>query len=391
MIPIEDALKKILDSGKVLSSEKLSLVNAFNRILAEDVISDIDIPSFNKSAMDGFAIRSVDIKNELEVIEFIPAGSKAEKELKENQCSRIMTGGMVPKGADSVIMIEHTEELANGKIRFIKDRSKSNILYQGEDIKRGDLVLKKGTLLSAAQIGILAGAGKTKPLVYCNPKIAIASTGSELVEPGMFPEPPFIRNTNSYHLQALCKREGIAAFNAGILEDNPQLITKKIQELLENNDIVIFTGGASFGDHDFSKKVMENLDADIKFTRLAIQPGRPVLFATVGGKYLFGLSGNPVSSSVQFILLVRPFIQFLTGNKQLTKTYQLPMGEANSRKKADRALFFPIQISPDSKAFPLNYHGSAHLNAFEKAEALACFPIGKTELKEGETVDVRPL
>jgi len=288
-------------------------------------------------------------------------------------------------------MIEHTEELSNGKIRFIKDKSKSNILLQGEDIKKGEKVLEKGTLLQPPHIGILAGAGKSNVEVYSLPEIAISSTGTELVEPDVVPEPPFIRNTNSYHIQALCAKEGIQAKNAGILEDDPNVITTKIKELLEKNDIVIFTGGASFGDHDFSKEVMENLGAEIKFTKLAIQPGKPALFATVGNKYLFGLSGNPVSSSVQFILLVRPFIHFLCGQKEEGKVFNLPMAQNHSRKKAERALFFPVKITADSKAVPVDYHGSAHLNAFETADALACFPIGKLELKEGEIVDVRPL
>lgn len=391
MIPLEEAVKLILDSGKQLPTENVALSMAYNRVLAEDVYSDIDIPSFYKSAVDGFAIRSQDIQNEWEVIEFVPAGSKANKEVKENQCSRVMTGGMVPQGADMVVMIEYTEELPNGKIRSIKGKSKSNILLQGEDVKKGEKVLEKGILLQPPHIGILAGAGKSEIAVYSLPKMAISSTGTELVEPHVVPEPPFIRNTNSYHIQALCAKEGIQAGNAGILEDDPDIITTKIKELLEENDIVIFTGGASFGDHDFSKTVIENLGAEIKFSKLAIQPGKPALFAKVGEKYLFGLSGNPVSSSVQFILLVRPLIHFLCGQKKLAKVFNLPMAKEHKRKKADRALFFPVKITADSKAVPVDYHGSAHLNAFETADALACFPIGKFELKEGEIVDVRPL
>lgn len=391
MTPLDDALKLILNSAQVLPFEEVELSKSYNRVLAEDVYSDINIPSFDKSAMDGFAIRSIDIKNELEVIEFIPAGTKAVKTIGINQCSRVMTGGMVPPGADMVVMIEHTKEIEGGKIKFIKENSKTNILHCGEDIKTGDLVLKKGSLLGPAQIGILAGAGKNKPKVYSKPNMAIVSTGSELVEPEIVPKAPFIRNTNSYHLQALCAKEGIQARNAGILEDDPDIITAKVKELLKVNNIVIFTGGASFGDHDFSKKVMENLGAEIKFSKLAIQPGKPALFAKVGDKYLFGLSGNPVSSSVQFILLIRPFIHFLCGQKEYGKVFNLPMALEHKRKKAERALFFPVKITADSKAIPIEYHGSAHLNAYETADALACFPIGKFELNEGEIVDVRPL
>lgn len=391
MIQLDEALNLILQSAKELKTEQVSLSESLGRVLASDVYSDIDMPSFDKSAVDGFAIQSDSLFNEWEMLEFVPAGKQPVKMIGQNQCSRIMTGSMVPKGANMVVMIEHTQELSNGNIRFIKEQSKSNILFQGEDLKKGTLVLSKGTLLKPAHIGILAGAGITHPEVFVPLKTAIISTGSELVDASEFPEPPFIRNTNSYYIQALCKAIGIEATNDGILEDNPDIITNKIKVLLEQNDMVIFTGGASFGDHDFSKQVMENLKGDIKFNKLAIQPGKPALFATIGHKYLFGLSGNPVSSSVQFLLLVQPFVEYLTHQNSEKNRLLLPMEVAHSRKKSERALFFPVQITQEAKIRPLEYHGSAHLNAYEKADALACFPIGQKELNVGDIVDVRPL
>jgi len=391
MKKLEDAIQLILETGKELKTEKVDLSEALGRVLAENIYSDIDMPSFDKSAVDGFAIQSDSLFNEWQLLEFIPAGKKPKKTIGVNQCSRIMTGGMIPKGANMVVMLEHTEELPKGKIRFTKDHSKSNILHQGEDLKKGTQVLSKGIPLKPAHIGILAGAGITNPKVFIPLKVGIISTGTELVEPNLMPQPPFIRNTNAYHIQALCKSLGMLATNHGILEDQPDIITQKIKSLLMQNDMVIFTGGASFGDHDFSKQVMENLGADIKFNKLAIQPGKPVLFAKVNEQYLFGLSGNPVSSSVQFLLLIKPLVEHLTHQKTEHNFLKLPMEIPRSRNKSERDLFFPVEITKEAKIRPLEYHGSAHLNAYEKADALACFPIGKKELREGEIVDVRPI
>lgn len=391
MTKLEDAIKMILEAGKELKTEKIPLSIALNRVLAEDVFTDIDVPSFAKSAVDGFAIRSESLRSDWEVLEFLPAGKKPLKRIGNNQCSRVMTGGMIPQGADMVVMLEHTEEIENGKVRFTKNKTKTNILYQAEDLKKGDKILAKGTLLKPAHIAILAGAGISHPLVFVPLKAGIVATGTELVETLEVPVPPFIRNTNSHHIEALCKSIGMQATNDGILKDDPAVITHKIRSLLKLHDMVIFTGGASFGDHDYSKLVMENLGAEIKFNKLAIQPGKPVLFATVDGKYLLGLSGNPVSSSVQFLLLVKPLVEHLSFQKMNNDMRSLPMEMAYKRNKAERAFFFPVHITKQAKIRPIEYHGSAHLNAYEKADALACFPIGKKELKEGEIVDVRPL
>lgn len=391
MITYEKGLELILNSVDKTKTEKVDISSALNRTLAEDVFTDMDVPSFDKSAMDGFAIRQEDIHEELEVIEFVPAGASPTKMIGTNQCSRIMTGGMVPSGADMVLMIEHTEDIGNNRIRFIKESSKSNILKQGEDLKKGEKVLSKGTHLNPAHIGILASVGKVDPMVYKSCKVGILATGTELVSPYETPKAPHIRNSNSYQISALCEENGANATNKGMVDDDPIAIRKTVEELLENHDIVLFTGGASFGDHDFSSQVLKELGAEVKFHLMAIQPGKPVLFATLRDKYLFGLSGNPVSSSVQFQLLVRPLIKKIMGRKELYKSHLLPIAQDMNRKKSERALFFPVKYTETMEVKPLEYHGSAHLNAYEAADAMACFPIGKNELRKGEKVYVRPL
>lgn len=389
MTRLETALENVLKDVNALPYEKTELHLALNRCLAADVKCDTDLPSFAKSAMDGFAIRLVDIEEDLEVMEFIPAGHAPQKSIGEKQCSRIMTGAMVPNGADTVIMIEHTKTLENGKIRFIKESTKNNILAQGEDKKIGDIALRKGSILKPAHVGILASVGCVNPLVHQVPQVGILATGSELVHPSQTIQAPQIRNSNSFQIQALCTKLGAGTTNLGVVIDDPDAILEKIKSLLTKHQIIVFTGGASFGDHDFSEKVLKELGAEIILQKLAIQPGKPMLFAKLGDKFIFGLSGNPVSSSVQFELLVKPLIQQLMGKKDENKIYQIPLAESMERKKSERDLFFPIQLNKTMQALPLEYHGSAHLNAFENAEAIACFPIGKNRLEKGDLVDVR--
>ncbi|PLX10208.1 MAG: hypothetical protein C0598_10980, partial [Marinilabiliales bacterium] len=201
--------------------------------------------------------------------------------------------------------------------------------------------------------------------------------------------PPQIRNSNSSQIQSLAYECGAEVSYMTQVEDDEAKILQSVKEALLKSDIVVLTGGASFGDLDFSQKVFENLKAKIQFTKLAIQPGKPCLFATVGEKFLFGLSGNPVSSFVQFQILLKPLINLLSGNKQKEIILKLPMSNDLSRKRSERNLFFPVIINSATELEAVEYHGSAHLNAYEAADAIASFPIGKNILKKGELADVR--
>lgn len=389
MTPLGKALEIVLQDAQALAIEEVNIHESLNRCLAADIHTDTDVPSFSKSAMDGFAMKQEDLFEELEMIEHIPAGIAPQKIVQKGQCSRIMTGAMVPEGADTVIMVEHTETLANGKIKFLKEKSKSNILYQGEDKKKGDVVLQKGIIVNPAHIGIMANVGAVKLPVHKALKVGILATGTELVDPSESITPPQIRNSNSYQIQALCHRLGAETNNIGVVEDNPDAILEKIKSLIPDHDIIVFTGGASFGDFDYSERVLTELKAEILLEKLAIQPGKPMLYGKLGEKYLFGLSGNPVSSSIQFELLTKPLINKLMGKSQATRIFKLPIGKDMNRKVCERDLFIPVKVDENMVAHPLEYHGSAHINAYENAEALACFPIGKKELKKGDKIDVR--
>lgn len=391
MIKLEEALKIIGKSSlKPGGVEKLLLENSLNRVLAEDVFTDMDFPSFNKSAMDGYAIKQQEINKKLRVLEFIPAGKKPEKTVVSGTCSKIMTGAMLPLGADMVVMQE--DVAVDGNFISIENlSSKSNILKQGEDLKAGSLLLERGTHIKPVHIGLLASIGITEPSVYKQPVVAVLSTGDELVSPHQKPEPPRIRNSNSVQLVSLSNSVGAKTYNLEQVDDNMDLIYDTVKKALAVSDIVVLTGGASVGDYDFTADIFNRLKAETHFTRLAIQPGKPVLFATVSGKYLFGLSGNPVSSFVQFQLLVKPLLNSLMGKEAKEKIFKLPISIGKRRKKSERMLFFPIRINEKMEAEPIDYHGSAHLNAYQLADGMASFPIGINEFKKGDIIDVRPI
>ena len=393
MINFEDALKIVLESvnpsGK---TEKVEFVNSLNRILAMDVYSDMNMPPFDKSAMDGFACRMEDIANELQVIEVLPAGKIPENKVGPNECIKIMTGAIIPDGADCVLMVEHTEKTENGRIRFLKENTKSNICYFAEDIKEGALVLEKGIRIKPQHIAVMASVGCTLPEVYLKPKVAIISTGDELVEPDSFPAKSQIRNSNGYQLIAQVERAGAIADYMGIVEDSEEATYNTIKSALENNDVVLLTGGVSMGDFDFVPDIMKQLDIDIKFQKVAVQPGKPTTFGTAkNNKFVFGLPGNPVSSYAQFELLVRPLLAKMMGQKINDRILKLEMGTDYSRKRSARKSFIPVNIGGDGKVYPVEYHGSAHIHSYVFADAMVAIDIGVSELKKGVIVDVRQI
>lgn len=391
MIRLEEALR-IINSCKVelMDAEQIALNQSLKRVLAEDILSDMDFPSFNKSAMDGFAMKKSDMGKKLKITDFIPAGKKPERTVEPGCCAKIMTGAMVPEGADMVIMKENVI-VEDDTITILRSSSKTNILCKGEDAKSGDLMLQKGQKINAVHIGMMASVGMLQPVVFKKPVISILSTGDELVSPEEKPIPPQIRNSNSAQLQALAMHMGAKVKNLGQVEDRYDLIYQAVKKALDKSNIVVVTGGASVGDFDFTGEVFENLNTRIRFNRLAIQPGKPVLFATMGNKFLFGLSGNPVSSYVQFQLLVKPLFKRLTGIDEDSRMLRLPLASEMNRKRSDRMLFFPVRLNANLEVEPLEYHGSAHLNAYSIADGIGSFPIGLNTLNKGALIDVRPI
>ncbi|NJO92959.1 MAG: molybdopterin molybdotransferase MoeA [Chloroflexia bacterium] len=287
-------------------TEIVSLDNALNRILAEDVFSDMDMPPFDKSAMDGYACRREDISQPLTIIETIAAGSEPKNTLSIGQCAKIMTGAKVPVGANCVITIEDTSLTNDGKVLFIGKNTSDNICKRGEDIISGIHILQMGLLINPQTMAVLASVGKTNVLVAKKLNIGVFCTGSELIEPDKKPSGVQIRNSNASQIVAQITSTGSVANYYGIIADNREKISQKINELLKTNHIVLITGGASVGDFDFIPEIFQQSGFTVHFQKIRIQPGKPVIYATYNKKHIFGLSGNPVSSFLQFELLVKP-------------------------------------------------------------------------------------
>jgi molybdopterin molybdotransferase len=388
MISFEEAYRIVMNHVAVFPSERVNMLDSLGRILAEDIFSDIDMPPFNKSAVDGFACRKADLGHDLEVIETLPAGKTPEFTVSKGKCSRIMTGAMLPEGSDFVIMVEDTQILDNGMMQSTKKQTVRNICYQGEDIKAGDKVLSKGTLIKPQHIAVLAVAGAVNPKVSKQIHVGILSTGDELVEPEHLPSPSRIRNTNAYQLIAQVSTAGAIPQYGGIAADTENSLSAMLSDSLDQNDIVLLTGGVSMGDFDYVPKAMENMEIKILFKSVAIQPGRPTVFGKRGNQFIFGLPGNPVSSFVLFEVLVKPFLLKMMGCREEPEIFHLPLGITFRRKKSTRKSLIPVRIE-NGLVFPVEYHGSAHITAYTQAQGIITIDIGKTELVKGEIADVR--
>lgn len=391
MLEYKDALEIMLSSAIVMPTEKVELHHSLNRILAENVISDMDMPPFNKSAMDGFACRNEDLNNELEVVETIYAGKQPEKQIQKNQCYKIMTGAVVPDDADIVFKKEDAEFHPDGKVKCTNPSTGNNICYRGEDVKKGQLVLQQSVLITPRHLPALAGAGVTKPLVFGRPRISVMTTGTELVEPHQKPLPFQIRNSNSAQLIAQLKNMEIEATYGGIWKDEKDLIRDKMERAFSHHDVVILTGGVSVGDYDFIPEILKELGFEILVSSTAIKPGKPISFARKKDKYCFGLSGNPVSSFVQFELYVKPFLYKMMGHDYKPVILNLPMGVAFHRKIADRINLIPANINQSMKVVPVEFHGSAHINALSDANFLLEVPKNAKTLNKGDLVNVRQI
>jgi molybdopterin molybdotransferase len=391
MLKFDDAFEIVMDSARRLGTERVDIDRALNRVLAEDVASDMDIPPFNKSAMDGFACHRADLGNELTVLEIIPAGFPPKKTVGQNQCSKIMTGAVVPEGADCVIMVEYTENTSDDKIRFTGAKTTDNICLKGEDVKKGEVVVRGGIKISAPHIAVLASLGCTKPLVSVQPRVGIIATGNELVEPAGKPAACQIRNSNSFQLAAQVTSASAIATNYGIAADTEEAIDAMIKKATAENDVVILSGGVSAGDYDFVRGILEKNNVRLLFEKVAVKPGRPTVFGVSNDVVCFGLPGNPVSAFIIFELLVKPFLFKMMGHDFKTVVSYGQLEKTITRKKTERDSWLPVVFTENNKVAVIEYHGSAHINALSEADGLLCIPTGTAEIKEGTTVAVRQI
>ena len=388
MLALEEASKTVLSSARQLDSERVNMAAAVGRVLAEDVISDIDVPQFDRSAMDGYACRRTDLANELSVIETIRAGCAPRETVGPNQCSKIMTGAMVPQGADCVVMVEQTEMQTATTVRFTGSQTKDNVRPRGEDIRAGEIVLRRGARIGPQHIAALATVGCTHPLVSRRPKVGVISTGDELVSPGEKPGCSQIRESNSHQLSAQVEQIGGIVTNYGIVADNRQDIDRVMRTSVINNDVVILSGGVSVGDYDYVPDVMREIGINVLFHTIAIKPGKPTVFGVCDDVCCFGLPGNPVASFVVFELLVKPFLFKMMGHHYRPAYACTPLASAIRRSETQRQSWIPVAITEDLTAEPLEYHGSADIRALADADGLISLDAGVAEIEKGTTVCV---
>lgn len=390
LVSLAQALAVISTEARLCATESVSLTEAFGRVLAIDLEAPADVPPFHKSAMDGYAIRHADMGCQLKVIGTIAAGENAKSAVIPGHCIRIMTGARVPLGADCVVMKEDVTELGNSLIQINNPHTKTNICLQGEDIRKGQTVLHKGQWIGAAQTALLAGMGISHPEVFCQPRLTVYATGSELAEPGNVLGAAAIYNSNSYQTLAQLRMTGIMAHYGGIIPDLPEAILQAIKQAAENSDVILFTGGVSAGDFDYLPKVLVDSGFTLLVNHLAIQPGKPMIFARRGKTVCFALSGNPVSSYLQTLLLVVPYLYNCMGHHYQPTEVQGVLKQAFVRKNAGRDAFIPVHFS-EGVVEQIPYNGSAHIEAYCRANALLHIPAGTYQYQQDSTVHVRLL
>ena len=278
MISYKEAYGVVMKSVFETEEETIPFTESAGRILAENIASDIDMPPFNRSAVDGYSCHRLDLNNDLDVLEVIPAGKEPVKMVRKNQCSKIMTGAIVPDGCDIVFMVEESEKLPSGKIRFTGKDPKINISFNGEDGKKVDAVLLRDKLIKPQDIAVMASVGHTNVIVKKIPQVGIISTGDELVEPYNSPGISQIRNSNAYQLLSQVTRAGGMGKYYGIAPDIEDVTFEMIQKAINENDIVILTGGVSIGDFDFVPSVLKRAGVKILFDQVNVKPGKPTIF-----------------------------------------------------------------------------------------------------------------
>jgi molybdopterin molybdotransferase len=369
------------------SSEKTPLVNALHRVLAQPILADIDQPSFDKSAMDGYACRSQDLPGPLLLKDKLAAGDSSEVEINPGECVQIFTGARIPKGADCVIVQEQVQINKPGNVLFTASETKNNICYQGEDAKQGDKLIPAGSLLQAHDLAIVASAGIDAVQVFTKPLVGIICTGNELIDVSEKPSGGKIRNTNLYQLIAQIQKAGGLPQYYGVIADNMTELLSTVQRAIAECDMLITTGGASVGEFDLIPEAFLKAGCTIHFKTVAIQPGKPVIFATTDGKPCFGLSGNPVSSFLQFHLIVNPCLLKLGGNHFPTPNPKITVARSIVRKKSERDLFIPVKLTSNGTIAPVEFNGSAHITALHGIYGFARVPKGIMEIEPGQHVE----
>jgi molybdopterin molybdotransferase len=318
-LSVDEALERILARVRPLAPISVDLLDALGMTLADDVAADRDVPPFRNSAMDGYAVIALDVANApatLRVVGEIAAGGMPARPIVRGEAMRIMTGAPLPDGADTIVRVEDTDNRTDAVTITAATRPGTSVRAAGEDLKRGETILRAGTVLRAAEIGVLATIGQGTVRVIGRPRVAVLSTGDELVELDAPLRPGQIRDANRYSLASAARAMGATPVPLGIVRDTADDLRRALRDAATKADVIVTSGGVSVGDHDHVKPVVDELGS-MDFWSIAIRPGRPLAFGEIDGRLIFGLPGNPVSSLLGFELFVRPALLKMAGRRLL--------------------------------------------------------------------------
>lgn len=397
MLTLDQALEKMLTAlPRPTQHQTLAIQQAANHICAEDVVSPINVPSFDNSAMDGYAVRLADLAQSmtLSVAGKSFAGNPFNGDWMPQSAVRIMTGAMIPEGADAVVMQEEVTLNEDGTVTFSTlPKLNQNIRRVGEDVKKGDVVLKQGSPLNSVSLPLLASLGIAEVAVFPRLKVAVLSTGDELVPVGQPLEQGQIYDTNRFAVKLMLEKLHCDVIDFGILPDNQEQFEKAFVEAQSQADLVITSGGVSVGEADFTKTVLEKVGS-VNFWKLAIKPGKPFAFGKLENAWFCGLPGNPVSALVTFYQLVQPVIARLSGahyqrSTQLPALAKTPMKKGVGRLDFQRG-FYRVNEQGQIEVEPVGFQGSHLFSAVVKANCFIVLEQERGNVSAGEIVTIEP-
>ena len=398
LLTLEQAREKMLQSiTPITDCLDVAIMDSFGSILAEDITSPINVPGYRNSAMDGYAVKSIDLPEtatkKFKLVGTSWAGKPYTGEVKENECIRIMTGAKVPDDTDTVIMQEHTSKEDDFIVISTGHKAEQNIRCAGEDLKQGDSVLKKGKLIKAAEMGLLASLGVARVKVFRPLKVSFFSTGDELKGVGETLEDGQIYDSNRYTIYGMLQNLNVEINDMGVIPDDRKKIEAAFLTAAEQSDVIITSGGVSVGDADFVKETLEKL-GQINFWKLAIKPGKPLAFGSVKQAMFIGLPGNPVSVMATYYQLGLPAIHQLSGNKNykpiITKARAIaPFYKRPGRLDFQRAVF-SYDDNGELVVKDVGMQASHILSGMSLANCFAIIPAQSGTINPGEMVDIQP-
>jgi molybdopterin molybdotransferase len=400
LMEIEDARRLVLGAVRALAPEPVELRSALGRVLAEDLSANQPVPAFDSSAMDGFAVRAADVAGAreqrpalLDVVGESRAGAPALTSLGDGQAIAISTGAMLPPGADAIVPLEDTRTQDARVEVLVAAPSGAHVRRAGDDVRAGQAVLGRGAVIGAAELGVLASLGGTTVQCARRPGLSLLSSGDELLAPGEPSRPGAIRDSNSLTIAALAHGDGADVRMVATVPDEPDATIAAIAAAVSGVDVAVVCGGVSVGAHDHVRPSLDALGAQPAFWGLALKPGRPTWFGTLGSTLVFGLPGNPVSAMVTFVLFVRPALRALLGIPAQARRPTAVMA-TGYEKPAGRAHAVRCRISAQADGWhaePTGAQGSHVLTSMLGADALAILPTDTLAVQAGERVEIEPL